>query len=109
MTLVDTSSGVVVGGKRSKVFKISRGVRQGDALSALLFNAALHKAMGRLGLRGNLTYRLIQTHAYAADVALLARCLTARREMFEVLDEEARPLGLVVNEKKTHYMKMTTA
>ena len=37
---------------------------------------------------------------------MVARRLTALREIVYVLDEEARPWGLVVNEKKTHYMKM---
>ena len=77
MTLIDTSSVVVVEGKRSKAFKIARGVRQSDALSALLFNIALHKAMSRFDLKGNLTYMLTPTHAYTDYVCLLytSRCV----------------------------------
>lgn len=44
-----------------------------------------------------------------AIIALVARRFTTLGEVFQVLDGEARSLELVVNEKKTHFMKMTAA
>ena len=45
MTLERAQAKVIVDGKMSNQFDINRGVRQGDGLSATLFNLALHKAL----------------------------------------------------------------
>ena len=45
MTLVGAQPKVTVDGKLSNPFVISRGIRQGDGLSATLFNLALQKAL----------------------------------------------------------------
>jgi hypothetical protein len=45
MTLEGAQANVIVGGKISASFPIDKGVRQGDGLSATLFNLTLHKAL----------------------------------------------------------------
>jgi sorting nexin-29 len=48
MTPERAQAKVMVDGKISTSFGISIGVRQGDALSATLFNLVLHKALKNL-------------------------------------------------------------
>ena len=49
MTLEGAQVKVIVDGKISAPFTIDKGVRQGDGLSATLFNLTLHKALKNLG------------------------------------------------------------
>jgi hypothetical protein len=48
----------------------------------------------------------MQIVAYADDIALLARCLKALKEIFHKLQNEATLVGLNVNEDKTKYMQI---
>jgi hypothetical protein len=45
MTLEGAQAKVIADGKISAPFTINKGVRQGDGLSATLFNPTLHKAL----------------------------------------------------------------
>ncbi|GAB0091157.1 hypothetical protein DMENIID0001_059670 [Sergentomyia squamirostris] len=49
MTISNSMCQVKVVGERSDVFRVSSGLRQGDALSPILFNLALEYAMRRTG------------------------------------------------------------
>jgi len=51
VTLKDSRPKVLIAGRTSRNFEITSGVRQGDSLSAVLFNLALHEAMKELNLR----------------------------------------------------------
>ena len=48
MTLEGAQAKVIVDGKISNLFNIGKGVRQGDGLSATMFNLVLHKALKKL-------------------------------------------------------------
>lgn len=56
ITLEDSRSKVSVGGKLSEPFMMSSGVRQGDSISAVLFNLALHEAINDMRIRGMIMY-----------------------------------------------------
>lgn len=104
MTLKNSNAKVLVSGKVSHEFPITSGVRQGDALSATLFNLALHDVIRKLDINGDILHSTSQICAYADDVCLIARSLRTLKENFKTLKEESEKMGLQVNEGKTKYM-----
>jgi sorting nexin-29 len=59
VTLKDSRAKVLIAGRTSRNFEITSGVRQGDSLSAVLFNLVLHEAMKELNLRGTIITLMI--------------------------------------------------
>jgi len=109
MCLTETYSRVRVGKNLSEMFPIRNGLKQGDALSPLLFNFALEWAIRRVqvnqdGLKLNGTHQLL---AYADDVNILGRSIRAIKENAEALVAAAKEIGLEVNADKTKYMVMS--
>ena len=104
--LTETYSRVRVGKNLSDRFPIRNGLKQGDALSPLLFNFALEWAIRRVqvnqnGLKLNGTHQLL---AYADDVNILGGSIRAVKENAEALVVAAKEIGLEVNADKTKYI-----
>ena len=77
MTLDGAQTKVTVDGKISNPFVIDMGVRQGDGLSATLFNLVLHKALKNLEQGNTILNRLTEICGYADDIPVLVRSLPA--------------------------------
>lgn len=109
LTLRRTRSKVKIDGQLSAPFEINQGLRQGDVISAILFNLVLERAVRRISSNpgGTLFNRQVQTLAFADDVGLIARSKKALSEGFKELEAAAGELGLEINEEKTEYMLMT--
>ena len=107
MTLRDCEARVLVSGRVSQPFSVGRGVRQGDGLSAVLFNLALHSAINAVDPGGTIFHKSSQLCGYADDIAILSRSLSALEGLFAQLELETRELGLAVSSSKTKYMKLS--
>jgi hypothetical protein len=109
MTLEEAQAKVIVDGKISNPFIIDMGVRQGDGLSATLFNLVLHKALKNLEQGNVILNRLTQICGYANDVLVLERSLPALEALCEELSKETGIVGLAVNRDKTKYTRFSVA
>ena len=109
--LTETCSRVRVGKRLPYMFPIRNGLKQGDALSQLLFNFALEYTIRMVqvnqdGLKLNGTHQLL---VYADDGNMLGgsvRIYTVQ-ENAEALVVAGRETGLEVNADKTKYMVMS--
>jgi len=96
MCLTETYSRVRVGKILSDMFPIRNGLKQGDALSPLLFNFALEYAIRRVqvnqdGLKLNGTHQLL---AYADDVIILEGIVHTVKENAEAFVVATKEIGL---------------
>jgi len=90
-------------------FPIRKGLKQGDALTPMLFNFALEYAIRGVqvnqdGLKLNGTHQLL---AYANDINILGGGIHTLQENAEALVAATREIELEVSADKTKYMVMS--
>ena len=59
-------------------------------------------------MRGNITTRLKRCTAYADDIIIISRTKQALIETYNNLKEQSMKFGLLINEKKTKFLKCST-
>ena len=109
MCLTETYCRVRVGKNLCDVFSIRKDLKQGDALSPLLFNCAFEYAIRRVqvnkgGLKLNGTHPLL---VYANEFNILGGSVHAVKEIAEALVVASKEIGLEVKADKTKYMAMS--
>jgi len=90
-------------------FPVRNGLKQGDALTPMLFNFALEYAIRRVqvnqdGFKLNGKHQLL---AYAVDVNILEAIVHTLKENSESLVAATREIGLEVSADKTKYIVMS--
>jgi hypothetical protein len=104
MCLNETYSKVRKGKHLSVSFPIQNGLKQGNALSPLLFNFALEYAIRKvqenhMGLKLNGTHQFL---AYIDDVNLLGDNIDIIQKNTETLIDSSKEVGLEINVLSRH-------
>jgi len=104
----NTKCVVRVQGELSNPFEVGKGLRQGDALSPVLFSLALESVLRRMPRRQ--TMELNENHtllAYADDIIILGDTKQDTVNSMSDLMKVCKHIGLTINQEKTKYMFMT--
>ena len=109
----DLATDIIINGQVVKGYNIKRGVKQGDALSCILFIMCMEPLIRNLEANPNiapifsnkLNKTLPKTYAYADDVNVTIKDSEASvREVFKEYERLSRNSGLELNADKTEMM-----
>jgi hypothetical protein len=109
VTMAGSKATVRVDNQYTSTFPITNGVRQGDALSSVLFDLVLEAILQKMNITGHIGTNITQILVYADDVAIMSNSKNALKDTLSNIEKEARRRGLLVNENKTKYIQVTRA
>ncbi|KAL4141596.1 hypothetical protein QTP88_004212 [Uroleucon formosanum] len=93
----------------SKEFTVTTGVRQGDALSPILFNIALESVVKEVlqnepqGLNIGQGKQVLLA-AYADDIVVIAETVDSLKRTTDILIDAAKKIRFIINKNKTKFM-----
>jgi len=90
VTMAGSKAIVSVDNQYTSTFTITNGVRQGDALSSVLFNLVLEAILQKINITGHIGTKSIQNLTYADDVAIVGRNKNALKVTLVNIQSEAR-------------------
>jgi len=73
VTMAGSKATIRVDNQYISTFPITNGVRQGDALSSILFDLVLEAILQKINITGHIGTKSTQILAYADDVAIVGR------------------------------------
>jgi len=104
--MAGSKANVKVDNQYTSTFPITNGVRQGDALSSVLFYLVLEAILQKMNITSHIGTKSTQLLAYADDVTIMGRSKNALKDTLFNIEKEARRRGLLVIENKTKYMQV---
>jgi hypothetical protein len=96
VTMAGSRATVRVDNQYTPTFPITNGVRQGDALSSILFDLVLEAILRKMNINGHIGTKDIQIFAYADDVAIVSRNKNALKDALDNNESEVRERGLLI-------------
>jgi len=90
VNMAGSKATVRVDNQCTPTFPITNGVRQGDALSSILFNLVLEAIFQKMNITGYIGTKSTQIFAYANDVALVSRNKNALKDTLVNIESEAK-------------------
>jgi hypothetical protein len=107
VAMAGSKATVRVDNQYTPAFPITNGVRQGDALSSILFGLFLEAIFQKVNITGYIGTKSTHIFAYADDVAIVNTNKSALIDTLVNIESEARKRGLPINVNKTKYMEVT--
>ena len=92
---------------KGEYFSIEKGVKQGDSLSPIIFNATLEQIFRNLNWEGrgiNVNGNFLSNLRFADDIVLVSETVDGLQLMVEELGEAGKEAGLIINLNKTKTM-----
>jgi sorting nexin-29 len=103
MCMENTQYQIRVDNTLSKAFEVNTGLKQGDALSPMLFNLSLKKTIREMQKETTgitIGERRIQVLGFADDLKILESSLNDTKRAAQVLEQAAGKVGLKINREK---------
>jgi hypothetical protein len=107
VTVAGSKATIRADNQNTAAFPLTNGVRQGDALSSILFDLVLEAILQKMNITSHIGTKSTQIFAYANNVAIVSRNKNAIKYTLVNIESEARERGLLINENKTKYMEVT--